>query len=201
MPLGKTSYALCRFRRVTCVLIVSCTFAGAARAQFPAGRASQVELAGTYSFIRARAANAGQGFNLNGGGGALAFGYNDRLSVVADVGVYHFVGFQAGLNSTMYTYTAGPRITYNLSRRVTPFTQLLLGGGRLNASSIGVKAGENGFVMAVGGGLDVPLRHNFAVRVLQTEYLLTRFRRVNGSPGTQSSLRISAGIVLRFGGR
>ena len=101
----------------------------------------------------------------------------------------------------MYTYIFGPRITLSGSRRMIPFVQILLGGGRLNASSTGVKAGENGFVMATGGGLDVPFHRHFAVRVVQAEYLLTRFNSVHGSPAKQSSVRISAGVVIRFGAR
>ena len=181
--------------------IFFCGFAGTARAQWHAGRLPQIEMSGNYSFIRARAANAGQTFNLNGGGTTFAYAHNDHFSSVVDLGAYHFVGFQTGLNSTMYTYMFGPRITFNGARRAVPFAQILLGAGRLNASSTGVKAGENGFVMTVGGGLDVPLHRHFAVRVVQAEYLLTRFNSVDGSPAGQSNIRISAGVVLRFGGQ
>jgi outer membrane protein with beta-barrel domain len=186
-------------RPVVAIAIFFCAFAGTARAQWHAGRLPQIEMSGNYSFIRARAANAGQTFDLNGGGTTFAYAHNDHFSSVVDVGAYHFVGFQQGLNSTMYTYMFGPRITFSGARRAVPFAQILLGAGRLNASSTGVKAGENGFVMAVGGGLDVPLHRHFAVRVVQAEYLLTRFNSVNGSPAEQSSIRISAGVVLRFG--
>ena len=202
MVLNKDSSRL--YRSVSLLgaaVIFVCAFAGTARAQWPAGRLPQIEMSGNYSFIRARAANAGQSFNLNGGGAAFAYAHNDHFSSVVDVGAYHFVGFQPGLNSTMYAYMFGPRITFSSAGRVAPFAQILIGAGRLNASSTGVKAGENGFVMAVGGGLDVPFHRHFAVRVVQAEYLLTRFNSVNGSPAEQSSVRISAGIVVRFGGR
>jgi len=188
-------------RLFSATLIFWGSFAGAARAQFPAGRLPGIEISGSYSFIRARAANAGQSFNLNGGAGTLAYAYNNHFSLVTDVGAYHFVGFQSGLNSSMYTYTFGPRITLGASRRAIPFAQFLLGGGRLNASSIGVQAGENGFVMAAGGGVDVPVHRNFAIRVAEVEYLLTRFNNAGGLAAKQSSVRISAGIVLRFGQR
>jgi hypothetical protein len=78
---------------------------------------------------------------------------------------------------------------------------LLLGGGRLNASSTGVQAGENGFVMAVGGGVDIPVHRHFAIRVADVEYLLTRFDNASGLAAKQSSVRISTGLVLRFGQR
>jgi hypothetical protein len=95
----------------------------------------------------------------------------------------------------------GPRIVLGQSSRITPFAQVLLGGGRLNASSGSVNAGENGFAMAVGGGLDVPVHRHFAVRIVQAEYLMTRFDRVTGASATQNNVRISAGVVIRFGSR
>jgi hypothetical protein len=84
---------------------------------------------------------------------------------------------------------------------ITPFAQVLLGAGRLNASAGGVDAGENGFAMAVGGGVDLGFRHHIAIRVIQAEYLLTQFSRVNGTSATQNDVRLSAGLVFQFGRR
>ena len=42
----------------------------------------------------------------------------------------------------------------------------------------GISAGENGFSMAMGGGLDWPIRRRFSIRLIQAEYLLTRFDRL-----------------------
>jgi hypothetical protein len=193
---------LCRSVRFF-ALIVGMVFASSstARAQYSSGRSPQLELAGTYSFIRANAANSGGGFNLNGGSVSLAYTVRDRFSAIADVGAYRFGGLPLGLNSTMYTYLFGPRIMLSKSSRTMPFAQILLGGGRLNASSSGIAAGENAFAFAIGGGLDVPFRSHITVRVVQADYLMTRFASVNGSSAIQNNYRISAGVVIRFGGR
>jgi hypothetical protein len=131
----------------------------------------------------------------------LAYGFSDRFSLVTDAGAYRFSGLAGGLDSTMYTYLFGPRVKIVRSNRVAPFAQILIGGGRLNASSSGLAAGENGLAAAIAGGLDVPFHRHIALRLFQAEYLLTRFDRNNGSPASQNNVRISAGVVLRFGSR
>jgi hypothetical protein len=55
--------------------------------------------------------------------------------------------------------------------------------------------------MAIGGGLEVPFHRHFALRVVQTDYLRTRFDSVTDSPVIQNSMRISAGVVIPFGGQ
>jgi len=192
---------------VGCIRLVSAAlallgfFAGTARAQRDLASTTQLEISGAYSYVRANAANSGGTFNLNGGSGSFACNFTDRFSVVADGGAYRFSGLSNGLDSTMYTYLFGPRIRIHKFGHVIPFAQVLLGGGRLNASSGNVNAGENGFSMAAGGGVDLPLRGHFAVRLVEADYLLTRFNRVDGSSATQNDLRISTGLVFRFGRR
>jgi hypothetical protein len=178
---------------------IVCVFAGPASGQSYQGRSSQFDISGTYSFVRGIAANTGEGFNLNGGSASLAYNFTDRFSAIADIGAYRFNVLPAGIRSTMYTYTAGPRVKLIKSGRLTPFAQILAGGGRLNAHSNGIEAGENGFVMAVGGGLDIAFHRHFAFRVAQADYLMTRFDRVDGSPATQNNIRLSMGLVVRFG--
>ena len=195
MVLG--SYA----RWIVAVLGFACVSAGAADAQQAPSLTPQFEVSGTYSYIRANAANSGGGYNLNGGSASFAYNFSDRLAVVADGGIYRFGGLPAGLDSTMYTYLFGPRYTFRRVSRVTPFAEVLLGDGRLNASAGGISAGENGFSMAIGGGLDWPLRRRFSIRLIEAEYLLTRFDRVTGTSATQNDVRISAGLVFRFGSK
>jgi hypothetical protein len=71
----------------------------------------------------------------------------------------------------------------------------------LNASSGGISAGENAFSMAIGGGVDVPFSRRFSIRVIQADYLLTRFDGNNGTAATQNNVRVSAGIIFRFGSK
>jgi hypothetical protein len=203
MVMNKKSIGVqgCYARWISAIVVLACAFAGTARAQQASGLTPQFEVSGEYSYIRANAANSGGGYNLNGGSASLAYNFSDRLAVVGDVGAYRFGGLPSGLTSTMYTYLFGPRYTFRKLTRVTPFAQVLLGGGRLNASSGGLNAGENGFSMAIGGGLDLPLRRRFSVRLIQAEYLLTRFDSTSGASATQNDVRISAGLVFRFGSK
>jgi hypothetical protein len=195
MVLG--SYA----RWIVGVVVFACVSLGTADAQQAPALTPQFEVSGTYSYVRANAANSGGGYNLNGGSASFTYNFSDRFAVVADGGIYRFGGLPSGIDSTMYTYLFGPRYNFRKVSRVTPFAEVLLGGGRLNASSGGISAGENGFSMAIGGGLDWPLRHRFSIRLIEADYLLTRFDRVTGTSATQNDVRISAGLVFRFGSK
>lgn len=190
------------YTKMTAAFVVALgCWAYPARAQRYSATVPQFEVSAEYSYVRANADNSNGGFNLNGGLGSAAYNFSDRFSVVAEVGAYHFGDLPAGVNSKMFTYLFGPRFAVRKYGRLVPFAQVLLGGGRLNASSGGVDAGENGFAMAVGGGLDLRLRSRFAVRVIDADYLMTRFSSVTGAPATQNDFRISTGIVVRFGHR
>jgi opacity protein-like surface antigen len=61
--------------------------------------------------------------------------------------------------------------------------------------------------MALGGGIDIPLTRNVALRAGQIDYLYTRFSPTdaistglfsNSLSGHQNSFRYSTGIVFRF---
>jgi hypothetical protein len=56
--------------------------------------------------------------------------------------------------------------------------------------------------MTAGGGLDIRVHPHFAIRIVQAEYLMTRFTNLNtGADATQNDMRLSSGLVFRFGGR
>jgi hypothetical protein len=55
--------------------------------------------------------------------------------------------------------------------------------------------------MALGGGLDVKATDRVWVRAFQVEYLRANLTNANLTPATQNDLRVSAGIVWRFGKR
>jgi hypothetical protein len=161
---------------------------------------ARFEISAAYFFVRANTGDTDGSFNLNGGSASAAYDFTDRFSLVADFGGYKFGKLPSGLDSTMYSYLFGPRASIRKWERFTPFVQILLGVGRLNANSGPVNAGENGFAMILGGGLDVRIRSHFAIRSIQAEYLMTRFPLVNGESATQNDMRLSTGIVYRFNG-
>jgi outer membrane immunogenic protein len=85
---------------------------------------------------------------------------------------------------------------------VAPFGQLLVGvahtSGGLSPDQIGLGS-ATGFASTIGGGLDANLSPRFALRLVQADYYPTLLR--NGYNDRQNNLRLSAGIVIRFGAR
>jgi opacity protein-like surface antigen len=70
----------------------------------------------------------------------------------------------------------------------------------LNSSSYS----KNAFAMTVGGGMDVPLNKKLALRLVQAEYLYTRFGNscafiYCSNNNNQNSFRLKSGIVLSWG--
>lgn len=55
------------------------------------------------------------------------------------------------------------------------------------------------FSMTAGGGVDLTIARHIALRLLQANYLLTRFPNSVGS--AQQNLQLGTGVVLRFGKR
>jgi Outer membrane protein beta-barrel domain len=162
-----------------------------------------LDLSGDFSYLHTNFAGNSDGgqFSVIGGSGSAAYFLNPHVSIVGDFGGYKFNGLPGGISSTMYTYTFGPRYTLRHFAFGTPYVQGLVGGGRLNSSSGGIQAGENGLAGVFGGGLDLPLTHQIDIRVIQADYLLTRFAQASGNGATQNNVRVSAGIVFRFAER
>jgi len=60
---------------------------------------------------------------------------------------------------------------------------------------------ETTFAETAGGGLDIRVRRHLALRIVQAEYLMTRFTDYSTSEtGMQNDMRLSSGLVFRFGG-
>ena len=157
---------------------------------------------------------------LNGGSASFAFNFNRHFALVADVGGYDDSQLQltgTGVNQpitvnasgTAFTYLFGPRFTLGKERRVSVFAQVLAGG--VYASAVTVAncttactplPAQNALAMTAGGGVDIRLSHHISLRPIQAEYMLTRFAAVpSGSNTNQNDLRLSAGLVFRFGGK
>ena len=104
-----------------------------------------------------------------------------------------------GVDGRMFTYTFGTRFSPRSGHGpLHPFGQFLLGGATLSASLSGQHAGENGFAILAGGGLDARVQTHIAIRCVEVDYLMTRFDRTVGTPGFQNDVRVSTGLVFRF---
>jgi hypothetical protein len=156
---------------------------------------------------------------LNGGSTSLALNLNRYVGLVGDFGGYANSKLQltgSGANQPLdvdssgrvYTYLFGPRVSFRNSTRVTPFVQALFGGVHAGAvtvsncsSSCVPLPAQDAFAMTAGGGLDIGLTRHISLRAVQAEYMMTRFSPVpsGGSTTSQNDLRLSTGILFRFG--
>ena len=116
------------------------------------------------------------------------------LGAVADFSGNY--GSTHGSNLHLNTYLFGPQVSF--PARVSPFAHVLFGVAHESLSNPGVTGianlgTNNAFATAVGAGIDVKVIPFVFVRLIQFDYLLTRF----GSQ-TQNQPRVSAGVVLHF---
>src|ERR1700722_12728091 len=179
------------------------------------GDTPRVDLSAGYSFWRAVPISAGNRIAwTHGGTASVAYNLNDWLGVVGEFGAFRVTrsGTAASnivsAHGDVFSYLFGPRVSFRHDR-FTPFVQVLLGG--VNASQVTLSgctvgcaslAGDDAFAMSAGGGLDVKLNPRFAIRLIQAEYLMTRFPDATTNTEdkiTQNNVRLSAGLVVHFG--
>jgi len=68
-------------------------------------------------------------FNANGGGGQFVYNVNKWIDGVFDMGGVTKGTLQGfNINTTVFNFVAGPRITYHNHSRFTSFAQVLFGG-------------------------------------------------------------------------
>jgi hypothetical protein len=139
----------------------------------------KAEFSTSYSYLRL---GGGNGINQQGGSVSIAGNLNQWFGIVGDFGAYRGEGLGT------FTFLVGPRFSARNSSGVTPFAQVLFGGAHLGGSD-----GVTPFAISPGGGLDVKITPNVALRP-QVDYLALR---ANGQ--TLNSVRASVGLVFRFG--
>ena len=168
------------------------------------------ELFAGYSYLRfnPRVNGTSQTFDNHGGTASIAGNINNWFGVVADFGFYKVSGdLQPGSSGTAQTYLFGPRFSHR-GERWTPFASALFGAARMSVDSSTPITGssnffnntvhQNAFASAFGAGFDYKLTKHVAWRVVQAEYLITKFK--DGNDNFQNNLRLASGLVFRFGG-
>jgi hypothetical protein len=148
---------------------------------------------------------------------------NSWLSAVYDFsGYYSSPKINLGLsvpipiNSSTYLYLFGPRFSYRRWQHLTPFAEGLVGLGNIRftseAAGLTNAVSSTAFAGAFGGGVDYVIGRRFAIRLIEADYVVTRFREVGVDPvtgevsfggprRTQNNARASMGILFRFGSR
>lgn len=139
----------------------------------------KAEVFGGYSYLR-----GDFDANFHGWNASVAGNPTRWFGVVADFSGHYFDEFK------VHSFLFGPRFTYRGNDRVNPYVHTLFGAVRASNGS-----SETAFGWTVGAGLDIKVSKNVAVRVIEVNYLLTRFDDLNQHNG-----RLATGLVWRFGG-
>jgi peptidoglycan-associated lipoprotein len=150
----------------------------------------RVEVFGGYSYFHVPSSSAQKGFGLNGWNAQGSVNLNKWLGFTGDFGGYYGSPFSVSVHS--YSYMFGPTLSYR-AQHVTPFAHALFGGGHLSAAVGGPSSSRSSFAMAMGGGLDLPLKGHFGVRAAQVDWVRTEFFKT-----TQNNVRVSTGVMFRF---
>jgi opacity protein-like surface antigen len=164
------------------------------------------EFSAGYSYVHAnQIGTGGCCFSMQGGTGGVAVNLSRAVGLVGEIGGYQSSNVNStGLDLNVVTYLFGPRVSYRRGNRIVPFAEALFGGGHASGSLYGGSTStgggsQNAFALATGGGLDANFSRHVTLRLIQADYLLTRFK--NGSNDHQNSFRIGAGLVFTFGSR
>lgn len=157
-----------------------------------------VEGSVNYSYLRLRDPSLHE--NFNGWNSSITVNATSWLGIVADGGGYYASPTVSGtdIRARIYSYMFGPRFSYR-GKVLTPFAQALFGQARLRVTVPSVptfSSTDSGFAMTVGVGADVKVAEHVAIRVIQAEWFRTQL-----SGNTQNNVRLSAGVVFRFGKR
>jgi opacity protein-like surface antigen len=155
----------------------------------------KVEIAPTYS-----QASAIFGPTCHGGGASVAVNQTSWIGIAMELNGCRnkgttgsfFGGPSTAWRETVFTYMAGPRVSYR--RRLTPFAQALFGGAHFSGNRPGASTSGNAFSLSAGVGVDLNVSKRVSIRLVQPEYLLSRFGR-----SSDDQLRIQTGIVFRIG--
>ncbi len=172
-----------------------------AAAPAPAQDSPRLEVSAGYTFVRANAPPGDCGcFSMNGGTAALAFNLTTRLGVVADFTAVHTGNVDAtGEGLTLFSYLFGPRYSLRTGSRFIPFGEAFVGGAHASGLGYSGDAGPaSAFAAAAGGGLDFAVSRRVGVRLLEADYYFTHFQNAENS--RENNLRLSFGVVFRFGG-
>jgi opacity protein-like surface antigen len=168
----------------------------------------RAEIFGGYSYLNADTNNLASPSrqSANGWEASVSGNFNERFAVEGDFsGYYKTYGIDLsafGLSTVNvdvhdFSFSGGPRVNFRPA-----FFHALIGGDRLTGSALGFSRSQNSFAAAFGGGVEVKVARQWAVRA-SADYVLTRHNvfELPGTSFTQNNFRASAGVVFYiFGG-
>ena len=126
------------------------------------------------------------------------YGVNATYNVDKWWGISFDVGGHYGDNADAATIMVGPRFTFRQEdERVRPFMHFLAGLHRLSPEGLDA---NNGFGLAIGGGLDIILTRRIDLRLLETDFVYAHhnFGPVLGRSNLNGA-RLRTGLVFKLG--
>jgi len=185
----------------------------------PAQDTPKAEIFGGYSYQHWNSGTPFGGINLNGWNASVTGNVNAWLGVTADFSGHY--GSPQTVKTSRHAFLFGPRLTYRGHDKISPFAHVLFGGVRAHRGTTPpgptgsplpqlAPVSETAFGLALGGGVDYKASSRVAIRLIQADYLLTRFDQPSGIVcitfpcpttvnGTQHNVRLSFGVVWRAG--
>ena len=172
-----------------------------------------VEIFGGYSYLNVDvgADFEGDDFDINdresfhGFGVSVAGNVSKSFGIVGDFsynrkGIDDIAGFDANANITLFLF--GPRFTAR-GDNVDGFVHALIGGARQRISvdvpGDNVNVSETDLALGFGGGVDVKVGSNVAVRLFQLDYIPVRSEDpFSGDKRWTHNFRFQIGAVARF---
>jgi len=190
------------FRIALCLLLFSA--AELLRAQSPQpvpDRSTRLDLAFSYVSQRSLKAATGQNFWMQGGSIELGADLLHGLGVAAQVAGTHAGSIgSSGVPLTLMTATFGPRYRWHARRRCSLYGEGLIGEANALESlfpATGASlSSSNSLALQVGGGADFNMSNRVELRV---DAAWMRTQLPNATDNVQNTLRLGAGIALRFG--
>jgi outer membrane immunogenic protein len=186
--------------------------AGAQQNVVEGSRIPPIDITATYTAEHAKISPSGDCgcFWLQGGSGEANVYVYRGLSVAAELTGSRVGNVTPGVDISQIAVMGGPRYTFGTSQwtdrifgsqhRSSIFGEALFGGVHAfdgaYPSSTGLKTTASAFSMQVGGGFNVRLARNFALRAFEVDYVRTSLP--NGTTDSQHDLRLAAGISYQI---
>ena len=176
------------------------------------------EVTGDYSYFRF---NPGlpsyfNSQNLNGGGGDVTYFLTTMIGLKADLQGYASytqctkpsAPISGCAQGNLFTYMFGPELKFRMGK-LEPFAEVLLGGahsnlyanacGKISGLCVSKSPSNNAFAFDVGGGVDFAVTEKISIRIVDADYVLTRFgNNFTGGNNSQSNFRFQTGVQFRF---
>ena len=200
--------------RFILVLAVALQLCGRAIAQ----EDHKIEVTGDYSYFRFNP-GLSRYFNshsLNGGGGDVTYFLTSMIGVKADLQGYGSytqctkpsAPISGCAQGNLFTYMFGPELKFRMGK-LEPFAEVLVGGahsnlyanacGKISGLCVSKSPSNNAFAFDVGGGVDFAVTEKISIRIVDADYVLTRFgNNFTGGNNSQSNFRFQTGVQFRF---